>query len=360
MNQQEILKKIGGIIAELKDQYSYLENADGELNQLELELFKANATFLTDHVEILKKITSQQTSGASSKQSSPAKTADYEARTAAPDYFKDEDFEDLNSEAGVNTSAESNVDEIINKPESGAAFITKTLESYQTESSDNMSDQAQKEPVKEASVTERQSAGREEINMDFKHSNAIDNKDDENLQLNAAEPIDEQPSKQETPQTDSFVRDREMPPQIEAPVQPQISFQPEVETTESFNISKGADEIEIPLRTTSDQEPALTLNQQLAAQNSKVHPNTKVVNPSNGTPDLQALISLNDKLLFVKELFNGYNLAYAEAINILNRYTSFEESEKFLKINYADKNSWQEKPAPAERFYELLRKRFGA
>ncbi|RYE31529.1 MAG: hypothetical protein EOP42_10455, partial [Sphingobacteriaceae bacterium] len=59
MRQQEILKKIGGIIAELKDQYTYLETAGSSFNELELELFMANAHFLTDHIGILQKINQQ-------------------------------------------------------------------------------------------------------------------------------------------------------------------------------------------------------------------------------------------------------------------------------------------------------------
>jgi hypothetical protein len=88
MNQQEILKKIGGIIAELKDQYSYLEASSDSLNALELELFMANANFLTDHIEILKKIQSQLAS-ANLPVAPPVLTAEkvYGQRQEIPDYF---------------------------------------------------------------------------------------------------------------------------------------------------------------------------------------------------------------------------------------------------------------------------------
>ncbi|RYE26683.1 MAG: hypothetical protein EOP42_20460 [Sphingobacteriaceae bacterium] len=62
-------------------------------------------------------------------------------------------------------------------------------------------------------------------------------------------------------------------------------------------------------------------------------------------------------MLFVRELFNGYNLAYAEAINILNRYTSFEQAKNFLDQNYALKNNWKDKPVTTEKFMDLLRKK---
>jgi hypothetical protein len=56
MKQQEVFKKIGGIIREINEQYEYLETVDGVLNELELELMVANSHFLTDHIEILRKL----------------------------------------------------------------------------------------------------------------------------------------------------------------------------------------------------------------------------------------------------------------------------------------------------------------
>ena len=58
MNQEDIFKKIGQILNELNDQYQYLAQNPRELNELELELFLANANFLSDHVDIIKKINS--------------------------------------------------------------------------------------------------------------------------------------------------------------------------------------------------------------------------------------------------------------------------------------------------------------
>jgi hypothetical protein len=57
-------------------------------------------------------------------------------------------------------------------------------------------------------------------------------------------------------------------------------------------------------------------------------------------------------------LFNGYNLAYSEAIEILNRFNTLEEAMRFLKTNYVVKNNWESKPATTEKFYELLKRRY--
>jgi len=74
--------------------------------------------------------------------------------------------------------------------------------------------------------------------------------------------------------------------------------------------------------------------------------------------DIKTAVSLNDKLIFIKDLFNGYSLGYSEAIEILNRYSDFAEADAFLQTNYALKNNWADKPATVEKFYAILRKRF--
>ena len=59
MKQKEVFNKIGGIIQELSEQYEYLKTVNEDLNDLELELFAANAHFLTDHIEVLCKLNLQ-------------------------------------------------------------------------------------------------------------------------------------------------------------------------------------------------------------------------------------------------------------------------------------------------------------
>lgn len=74
--------------------------------------------------------------------------------------------------------------------------------------------------------------------------------------------------------------------------------------------------------------------------------------------DLKSAISLNDKLLFIKDLFNGYSLAYSEAIELLNRYDSMEEADEFLKSNYAVKNQWVSKQETVDKLYAILQRRY--
>jgi hypothetical protein len=70
MNKKEILKKVAGIIAELNLKYEYLSQDPENLNELELELFAANADFLSDHIVILQKL-NQNSKSQHSEQTPP-------------------------------------------------------------------------------------------------------------------------------------------------------------------------------------------------------------------------------------------------------------------------------------------------
>ena len=45
MKQQEVFKRIGGIIKELNDQFEYLKTIEGPLNELELGTFFSQLSF---------------------------------------------------------------------------------------------------------------------------------------------------------------------------------------------------------------------------------------------------------------------------------------------------------------------------
>ena len=117
--------------------------------------------------------------------------------------------------------------------------------------------------------------------------------------------------------------------------------------------------------TSEDEKPArpLSLNERLSAQRKAEGSAPLFTAAARGeaerVSDIKSAISLNDKLLFIKDLFNGYSLAYSEAIELLNRYDDFSAADSFLKTNYAAKNNWADKPETVDKLYAVLRKRFG-
>ncbi|MCX2678958.1 hypothetical protein OOZ15_03310 [Galbibacter sp. EGI 63066] len=70
-------------------------------------------------------------------------------------------------------------------------------------------------------------------------------------------------------------------------------------------------------------------------------------------------IGLNDKLAFVKHLFNGSNEDYIRVISQINTMGSAEEAQEFLvQMVKPDYNNWEGKEAYENRFMEILEKKF--
>ena len=295
MNKKEILKKVAGIIAELNLKYEYLSQDPENLNELELELFAANADFLSDHIVILQKL--NQNSKPQHSEQTPS----------------------LNSESIKSESLIQNpVEELLIEEQDEPAIPEWKFEIMNDSNQSFDYEEKATEDLFDRPLT------REELELI-----------EEKTQLKVQNSDDLEKITEELPESVLIEED---------------STEPELEISESENI-------ENPLIVKSDlEEQALTMNDILASQTSQ---NT-VSSQFNQRPvnDLKSLINLNDKLLFVRDLFNGYSLAYSEAIEILNRFDNFEAADNFLKQNYLSKNNWAEKQHVAEKFYEILNKRF--
>lgn len=326
MNQQEILKKIGGIIAELKDQHTYLEASGNSFNELELELFMANANFLTDHIEILKKI-HHQVKPIALPNAEPIFSAENVSgrKLEIPDYFTEEEI----------YAEEDNQPETISVPPI-ESFILKEQEIVPTE------------------ITQSETILLPES---FSGEAVKDQSDNENASFTKQKVAE--PEITDLPEPENVFFEPEVTPIENVSVKPEVNIEPEREAESVSFVTENIRPEPAKPSIIKQEEPLLTLNQRIAAQRASDQQKAEVKTTSQEkVQDLQSLISLNDKLLFVKELFNGYNLAYSEAINILNRYTNFAQAEQFLNLNYAVKNNWKEKPVTSERFFELLRKKF--
>jgi hypothetical protein len=319
MKQKEVFKKIGGIIQELSDQYQYLKTVEDDLNDLELELFVSNAHFLTDHIEILCKLNLQNKI----------------KRTPLPEK------PELPDDAAITSSQQKFFEPVVQqmKPsvaraaEKAARLVkaveAKPIEPIQEDETIPEIDLTTPQPEETFSlIQEEPETIRHELIMD-----EADIWDDEEYQTEN-EPI-------------TIIEEEETPVVYEIP-EPEPYFEPIIPVVEVK---------EEPVVHTEPEE-VLTINQKMSSQLSdktSFKTDQLAIKPIN---DIKVAITLNDKLLYVKDLFNGYNLAYSEAIEILNRFESFEEAARFLKTNYVTKNNWESKPETTEKFYALLKRRY--
>ncbi len=70
-------------------------------------------------------------------------------------------------------------------------------------------------------------------------------------------------------------------------------------------------------------------------------------------------IGLNDRLAFIKHLFNNSIDDYTRVLSQINSMSSFQEASSFIDENVKpDYNNWADKNEYEERFMELIDKRF--
>jgi hypothetical protein len=335
MKQTEVFKKIGVIISEITEQYEFLKATPDVMNDLELELFVANTHFLTEHAEILRKLNLQNLDSlpkdAEHKLSAPVSKAPQPVQIEEIP-VKEKFFEPL-----VQQKPHT---EIAKLPEAPAPAVSAApVVAHVTDT-----------PSPEIDLEREDSADsfsfiRQEPEM-IRHELVLDERDNWEEDEEEEEALEEEPLHTEAHPViaNGFEKEKkdltaEAEPEPAKPAFP-VTAPPKPEIKDK-------------------EEEILTINQkissQLAGNNNKV---SSYLTDAQPITDLKSAITLNDKMLFVKDLFNGYSLAYSEAIEILNRFNGFEEAERFLKVNYVAKNNWEGKQATTDKFYSLLRRRF--
>lgn len=75
--------------------------------------------------------------------------------------------------------------------------------------------------------------------------------------------------------------------------------------------------------------------------------------------NLRNSISLNQKFIFINQLFNGNNLAYTEAIDDVEGSNTLKEAMDLIESKYAVPYHWQEdENEEVAHFYQLIRRKF--
>lgn len=298
MNKREIFNRVAGIISELNEQFDYLSQNPDQLNDLELELFAANADFLSDHISILLKLNaeSQKASKADVPSSAPISTPASEPIVQELEIEVQE----------INPIEEELEEEIeVKIPDWKLEIQDEVIETFEFE--DKSAEDLFDRPLTE-----------EEMRV-----------------------INEKTMLKTIPE-EEFVQEKPAQTPIEPLEEPELEIKPIV--------------VETPKTPVAEESQAPTLNDILSAQTNQNTVSGQL--SQRQVKDLKSLISLNDKLQFVRDLFNGYSLAYSEAIELINRFDNFDAADNFLKQNYAIKNNWAEKQDVADKFYEILNRRF--
>lgn len=361
MKQQEVFRKTGEILKELNEHYEELKTTSGAIFDLELELFISNAHFLINHAEILRKLSQAQQQQAlpphtEEKKFDLPKPADLRPEPVKPEPVKPIILPEAKK---PNTNEPKYFEPLVHQ----ARPAVERTPFKPEKPIEQKPIQIDITPVEDEKPTPQINLGngiendsysfeREEPEV-IKHDLVLDEAEDwdegddvpvvpenkEALKTNAI--TMENILDGETINTDDETQEPNIVPTNPEPV---IDNRPKVKEDE-------------PNPEPVKEQKPLSLNERLSAQ---LNGGQKATAEPAEAPikDIKSAISLNDKLLYVKDLFNGYSLAYSEAIEIVNRFASFEEADRFLKTNYVTKNNWEGKKATMDKFYALLKRRY--
>ncbi len=110
--------------------------------------------------------------------------------------------------------------------------------------------------------------------------------------------------------------------------------------------------VEKEVETIVEELTPSSLNEIFKPQTVFEHVNTTI----NKT--LSESIALNDKFIFVRELFGNQFAEYEKGLKQVDALNSFSAAENFCKDNFWTKFNWDNKTTAVERFMDLLQKRF--
>lgn len=381
-SQQDIYNKIGDLLVEINEQYASLDKAKLTQDSVQVQLMAAQAKYLAANLDALNQLSAPAVAAATSQPQALENAVAEEENTFTPAPTFDE--HEADSQPVIEEIQEVKSEDVIEETEVVA--------------------EAPEEVEEEEQAPEQKSEG-----IKFEGFGRIDDSvtDNETDQEEAAvvENIEDTVEEEEQEEQEEEVKAVEEKPEEEAPEEPATSAYTHTASsnytsverpTNSFKTQTPVEEekeevsdepvvnevvieekhVEIKeepkeaslndLAKQAEQTPSrrMTLNELIQQQKQAGLTNvnqfqTSTSKSSDTIVDLKTGVSLNDKLLFIKDLFNGYSLAYSEAIELLNRFDNFAEADAFLQSNYALKNNWASKPQTVDKLYVVLRKKYG-
>ncbi len=153
---------------------------------------------------------------------------------------------------------------------------------------------------------------------------------------------------------------------------PQASFQADEKEMAAFifpetNIEKlkykwGYDPLrDVPTLAHQNKE----LNEVMTSKDESLNDRLKMAHTELGTvltetpiADLRKAIGINDRFLFINELFGGDGTTYERCIKTINSFNSMAEAEYWIKKELKLKLGWPEKSETVKYFDQLVKRRF--
>jgi hypothetical protein len=120
---------------------------------------------------------------------------------------------------------------------------------------------------------------------------------------------------------------------------------------------------EIP--TLAQQHSMKEINEMLAGRDSSLNDKLKQHSVEVGhvltdhpIKDLKKAIGINDRYVFINELFRGDEVMYERSLKTINGFRIFAEAEYWIERELKVKLGWEEHKETTRHFYQLIKRRF--
>ncbi|MBL4578366.1 MAG: hypothetical protein JKY18_01400 [Flavobacteriales bacterium] len=111
-----------------------------------------------------------------------------------------------------------------------------------------------------------------------------------------------------------------------------------------------------PAKEAYNNDTQTTINEVIAPGQESTKVGDKLV--MEAVDDLNTAIGLNERFLFIKELFDGDAEAYQIAIEQLNGLSHLQDAMKFVRAELSEKYIWDQEEESTISFYTLIEKRY--
>lgn len=98
----------------------------------------------------------------------------------------------------------------------------------------------------------------------------------------------------------------------------------------------------------------LSLNERLSLQQGEVGDKLKDV----PVKDIKKAISLNDRFIYIRELFRGDEIMYERSLKTINQFSIYPEAEFWIQRELKLKLAWADEHPLVKQFDQLVKRRF--
>lgn len=99
----------------------------------------------------------------------------------------------------------------------------------------------------------------------------------------------------------------------------------------------------------------LSLNEQLGEHKTEV---AHKLNEGSSIKDLKKAIGINDRFVFINELFRGDEVMYERSIKTINNFSIYPEAQYWMERELKIKLGWDNDRPATKEFYALVKRRF--